>query len=36
VSARQPPARSTPKAEDQSSFSRYFDLERFEDTPAGQ
>lgn len=40
--AAAPPAPSAalpkPKAEteDKSSFSRYFDLERFEDTPAGQ
>uniref|UniRef100_UPI0033418814 ankyrin repeat domain-containing protein n=1 Tax=Castellaniella defragrans TaxID=75697 RepID=UPI0033418814 len=38
-----PPAATTsqapagkPSPEDQSSFSRYFDLDRFEDTPAGQ
>ncbi|WP_269499388.1 ankyrin repeat domain-containing protein [Castellaniella sp. S9] len=36
VPAPQPPAGAASKAEDQSSFSRYFDLERFEDTPAGQ
>ncbi|MER1967176.1 ankyrin repeat domain-containing protein [Castellaniella sp. GW247-6E4] len=35
--AAKPPAKSSkPRAEDKSSFSRYFDLDRFEDTPAGQ
>lgn len=36
VTAAPPPVLPESKTEDKSSFSRYFDLKRFEDTPAGQ